>query len=50
MRTLLSSWNVVSEETIANYLKEADISHVNQQTVVTGANNLYKSFLEKFGN
>ena len=50
LRTLLSSWNVVSEETIANCFKEANISHVNQQTVVTDANNLYKSFLEKLDN
>ena len=33
MNNLVSSWNAVSEKTIANCFKKDNISHANQQTV-----------------
>ena len=44
MKTLLSSWNVVSKETIAN------ISHANQQTAVTDADDPFKILEEELDN
>ena len=40
MKDLVSSWNAVSEETIVNCFKKANISHANQQTAVTNADDL----------
>ena len=50
LKNLLSSWNAVSEETIAYCFKKANISHVNQQTAVTDADNPLKSLEEQLDN
>ena len=50
MKTLLSSWNVVSKETIANCFKKANISHANQQTAVTDADDPFKILEEELDN
>ena len=46
MKNLVSSWYAVSEETIANCFKEANISHAKQQTAVTDATEPFKSLEE----
>ena len=50
MKNLLSSWNAVSEKTIANCVKTANISHANLQTAVTDADDPIKSLEEKLDN
>ena len=50
MKNLVSSWNAVSEETIVNCFKKANISHANQQTAVTDADDPFKSLEEELDN
>ena len=50
MKNLLSSWNAVSEETIANCFKKANISHANQQTAATDVDDRFRSLEEEFDN
>ena len=50
MKNLVSSWSLVSEETIANSFKKADISHANQQTAVTDADDPFKSLEQELDN
>ena len=50
MKNLVPSWNAVSEETIVNCFKKANISHANQQTAVTDANDPFKSLEEELAN
>ena len=50
MKNLVPSWNAVSEETIVNCFKKANISHANQQTAVTDANDLFRSLEEELAN
>ena len=51
MKNLLSSWNAVSEEeTVVNCFKKANISHSNQQTTVTDADDPFKSLEEELNN
>ena len=50
MKNLVSSWNAVSEEAIANCFKKANISHANQQTAVTNADDPFKSLEEELDN
>ena len=51
MKNLLSSWNAVSEEeTVVNCFKKANISHGNQQTTVTDADDPFKSLEEELNN
>ena len=40
----------MSEETIVNCFKKANISHANQQTAVTNADDPFKSLEEEFNN
>ena len=47
MENLVSLWNVVLEETIVNCFKKANISHGNQQTAVTNADDSFKSLEEE---
>ena len=47
MKSLVSSWNAVSEETIVNCFKKTNISHANQQTAVTNADDSFKSLEER---
>ena len=47
MENLVSLWNAVLEETIVNCFKKANISHGNQQTVVTNADDSFKSLEEE---
>ena len=44
MKNLVLSWNAVSVETIVNCFKKANISHDNQQTAVTNADDPFKNF------
>ena len=50
MKNLVSSWNAVSEETIANCFEKANISHANQPTAVTNADDPFKSLEEELHN
>ena len=50
MKNLVSSCNAVSEETIVNCFKKANISHANQQTAVTDADDPFKSLEEELNN
>ena len=50
MKNLVSSWNTVSEETIVDCFKKANISHANQQSVLTDADDLFKSFKEELNH
>ena len=50
MKNLVSSWNAVSEEAIVNCFKKVNISHANQQTAVTDANDLFRSLEEELAN
>ena len=50
MKNLVSSWNAVSEEAIANCFKKANINHANQQTAVTNADDPFKSLEEELDN
>ena len=50
MKNLVSSWNAVSEENIVNCFKKANISHANQQTAVTDADDPFKSLEEELNN
>ena len=50
MKNLVSSWDVVSEEAIANCFKKVNISHLNQQTAVTDANDPFKGLEEELDN
>ena len=50
MKHLVSSWNTVSEETIVNCFKKTNISHANQQTAVTDADDPFKSLEEELNN
>ena len=51
IKNLGSPWNAVSEETIVNcFKKTGNISHANQQTVVTDADELFKSLEEELDN
>ena len=50
MKNLVSSWNAVSEETISNCFKKANISHANQQTAMTDADDPFKSLEEELSN
>ena len=50
MKNLVPSWNAMSEETIVNCFKKANISHANQQTAVTDANDPFKSLEEELAN
>ena len=47
MENLVSLWNAVLEETIVNCFKKANISHGNQQTAVTNADDSFKSLEEE---
>ena len=40
----------MSEEAIVNCFKKANISHANQQTAVTDANDLFRSLEEELAN
>ena len=50
MKNLVLSWNAVSVETIVNCFKKANISHENQQTAVTNADDPFKSLKEELNN
>ena len=50
MKNLVSSWDVVSEEAIASCFKKVNISHLNQQTAVTDANDPFKGLEEELDN
>ena len=50
MKNLVSSWYAVSEETIANCFKEANISHAKQQTAATDATEPFKKLEEELDN
>ena len=50
MKNVVSSWNAVSEETIANCFEKANTSHANQQTAVTDADDPFKSLEEELHN
>ena len=50
MKNLVSSWNAVSEETIANSFKKAHITHVNQQTAATDADDPFQSLEDEPDN
>ena len=47
MENLVSLWNAVLEETIVNCFKKTNISHGNQQTAVTNADDSFKSLEEE---
>ena len=46
MKHLLSSWNVVSKETMVNCFKKSNISQSNQQAAVNDDGNQFKSLQE----
>ena len=46
MKHLLSSWNVVSKETMVNCFKKSNISQSNQQAAVNDDDNQFKSLQE----
>ena len=46
MKHLLSSWNVVSKETIVNCFKKSNISQSNQQAAVNDDDDPFKSLYE----
>ena len=46
MKHLVSSWNAVSKETIANCFKKSNISHSNQQAALNDHDYPFKSFQE----
>ena len=48
MKHLVSSWNVVSKETIVNCFKKSNISQSNQQAAVNDDDNPFKSLQEDF--
>ena len=48
MKHLLSSWNVVSKETMVNCFKKSNISQSNQQAAVNDDDNPFKSLQEDF--
>ena len=50
MENLVSSWNAVSEETVVNCFKKANISHVKQQTAVADADDPLNSLEEELDN
>ena len=50
VKNLVSLWNAVSKETIANCFKKANISHANQQTAVTDADDPLKNLEEQLDN
>ena len=50
MKNLVSSWNAVSEESIVNCFEKANISHANQKTAVTDADDPFESLEEELGN
>ena len=50
MKNLVSSWNGVSEETIVDYFKKANVGHANQQTAVIDADDPFKSLEEELNN
>ena len=50
MKNLVSSWNSVSEETIANCFKKAKISKENQVTAVTDADDPFKGLKDELNN
>ena len=50
MKNLVSSWDVVSEEAIANCFKKVNISHLNQQTAAIDANDPFKGLEEELDN
>ena len=50
MKNLTSSWNAVSEKTIVNCFKKANMSHANQPTAVTDADEPFKSLEEELDN
>ena len=50
MKNLVSLWNAVSKKTIANCFKKDNISHANEKTHVTNADDPFKSLEEVLGN
>ena len=46
MKHLVSSWNVVSKETIVNYFKKSNKSQSNQQAAVNDDDDPFKSLQE----
>ena len=50
MKNLVSSWNGVSEETIVDCFKKANVGHANQQTAVIDADDPFKSLEEELNN
>ena len=47
MKNLVSSWNAVSEETMVNCLKKANVCQVNQQITVTDTDDPFKRLEEE---
>ena len=50
MKNLVSLWNAVSKKTIANCFKKDNISHANEKTDVTDADDPFKSLEGELGN